>query len=93
MKAFVESQFGYCTLIWIFFFGRNLNNRINHFHEKLLETVYNDSESSSQKLLELDNSVSIHHRNIRLVAIELFKVKNGLSNEIMSVLFDLRTIE
>ena len=92
MKAFTESQFEYCHLIWMFC-GRNVNNRINHFHERSLEKVYNDCESSFQKLLELDNSVSIHHRNIRLVVIELFKVKNGLSNQIMSELFDLRNIE
>ena len=89
MKAFIESQFGYCPLIWIFC-GRNLNNRINHLHERLLRIVYNDYESSFQELLELDNSVSIHHRNIRLLAIELFKVKYFLSNQIMSELFDLR---
>ena len=89
MKAFIESQFGYCSLIWIFC-GRNLNNRINHLHERLLRIVYNDYESSFQELLELDNSVSIHHRNIRLLAIELFKVKYFLSNQIMSELFDLR---
>ena len=87
MKAFIESQFGYCPLIWMFC-GRNLNNRINHLHERSLRIVYNDYESSFQELLELDNSVSIHHRNIRLLAIELFKVKNGLSNQIMSELFD-----
>ena len=80
-------------LIWIFF-GRNLNNWINHLHERSLRISYNDYESSSfQELLELDNSVSIHHRNIPLLANELFKVKNGLSNKIMSELFDLRIIE
>ena len=80
-------------LIWIFF-GRNLNNWINHLRERSLRISYNDYESSSfQELLELDNSVSIHHRNIPLLANELFKVKNGLSNQIMSELFDLRIIE
>ena len=79
MKAFIESQFGYCPLIWMFC-GRNLNNRINHLHERSLRIVYNDYESSFQELLELDNSVSIHHRNIHLLVIELFKVKYGLTN-------------
>ena len=37
-----------------------------------LRIVYNDYESSFQELLELDNSVSVHHRNIRLLAVELF---------------------
>ena len=75
------------------FCGRNLNNRINHLHERSLRMVYNDYESSFQELLELDNSVSIHHKNIRLLVIELFKVKNALSNQIMTELFDLRNIE
>ena len=92
MKTFIESQFGYCPLIWMFC-GRNFNNRINHLHERSLKIVYNDYESSFQELFELDNSVSVHHRNIRLLSIELFKVKNGLSNQIISELFDLRNIE
>ena len=32
MKAFVESQFGYCSLIWMFH-SRKLNNKINKLHE------------------------------------------------------------
>ena len=35
MKAFIESQFGYCPLVWMFY-GRQENNRINHFHERAL---------------------------------------------------------
>ena len=68
------------------FCGRNLNNQINCLHERSLRIVYNDYESSFQELFELDNSVSI-------LAIELFQVKNGLSNRIMSELFDFRNIE
>ena len=75
------------------FCGRKLNNRINNLQEMSLGIVYNDYESSFQELLELDNSASIHHRNIRLLAMELFKVKNSLSNQIMSELFDLQNIE
>ena len=92
MKAFIESQFGYCPLIWMFC-GRNLNDRINHLHERSLRVVCNDYESLFHELFELDNSVSIHHRNIRLLAIALFKAKNGLSNQIMSELFDMQNIE
>ena len=55
--------------------------------------VYIDYESSFQELVELDNSVSIRHRNIRLLSIKLFKVKNGLSNQVISELFDLQNIE
>ena len=33
MKAFIESQFGYCPLVWMFH-SRTLNNRINNLHER-----------------------------------------------------------
>ena len=36
------------------------------------------------KLLELDNSVAIHHRNTRLLPMELDKVKCNLPNQAMS---------
>ena len=91
MKAFIEFQFGYCSLAWMIC-GRQENNRINHLHEMALRIVYNDYKSTFENLLELDNSVSIHHRNIRLLSIELYKVKHNLSNQVMSELFNLRNI-
>ena len=56
------------------FWGRNSNNRINHLHERSLRIVYNEYESLFQKLLELNNLVSVHDRNIRLLGIELFNI-------------------
>ena len=88
MKAFIESQFGYCPLVWMFC-GRQENNRINHLHERALRIVYNDYESTFENLLELDNSVSIQHRKIRLLSIDLYKVKHNLTNP---ELFNLRNI-
>ena len=35
MKAFVESQFGYCSLIRMFH-NRGLNNKINRIYERAL---------------------------------------------------------
>ena len=63
MKAFVESQFGYCPLIWMFH-SRGLNNKINRMHERALTITYKDKSSTFPQLLENDNSVSIHHRNV-----------------------------
>ena len=78
LKTFIESQFSYCPLIWMFC-GRKLNRRINHIHERALRFVYDDYTSTFESLLEKDKSVSIHHRNIRRVAIEMYKVINNLS--------------
>ena len=91
MKAFIESQFGYCPLVWMFY-GRQENIRINHLHKGALRIVYKNHDSTFENLLELDNSVSLHHRNIRLLSTELYKVKHNLSNQVTSELFNLKNI-
>ena len=76
MKAFIKSRFAYCPLIWMFY-QRSSSTRINHLHERALRIVYNDKESTFEDLLKKDNSVSIYHKNIRLLGIELYKVKKN----------------
>ena len=81
-KAFIESQFSYCPLIWMFC-SRQLNRKINHIHERVLRMVYDDYISPFKELLRKDNSVSIHHKNIQLVATEMFKILNNISPPFM----------
>ena len=57
MKAFITSQFSYCSLIWMFHI-RNLNNKINRIHEQALRLVYQNNLRFSE-LLDLDNSVTV----------------------------------
>ena len=59
MKAFIESQFNYCPLIWMFH-SRQLNNKINKLHERALRLVYKNPNLCFQELLNLDNSFCIH---------------------------------
>ena len=77
MKAFIESQFGYCPLIWMFH-SRGANNKITHLHERSLRIFYKDNISSFEDLLEKDRSFTIHQRNTQSLAIESFKVKRNL---------------
>ena len=86
MKAFVISQFNYCTLTWMFH-NRTLNNKINKLHERALGLVYKDINLSFQDMLDLDNSMTIHHRNIQKLAIEMYKIKNDLSPMPMKDIF------
>jgi len=90
MKSFFCSQFGYCPLVWMFH-SRTLNNRINNLHERALRIVYRDNKSSFEELLVIDNSVTIHHRNLQVLATEIFKFKNKLSPPIMDDLFVTKT--
>ena len=82
MKAFITSQFNYCPLIWMFH-SRQLNNQINKIQERALRLVYKDNKLTFDNLLKLDNSVTIHHGNLHILATETFKVKNSLAPEIM----------
>ena len=66
---------------------------MNHLQECLLRIVYKDSISSFHELLQKDYSFTIHHRNIQSLAIEIYKIKENLSNEIMSSVFPLRLIK
>ena len=83
MNAFFEAQFNYCPIIWMFH-SRCLNNKINRLHERCLRMIYNDKISNFEELLNKDNSVSIHHNNIHALAIEMYKVANDMSPDIMN---------
>ena len=89
MRTFIESQFNYCPLIWMFH-SRTLNDKINKLHERTLRLVYKDDNLTFQQLLEKDKSVTIHERNIQKLAIEMYKVKNNLSPLPLQELFKQR---
>ena len=69
------------------FCTRKMNNKMNHIHERALRIVYNDYTFSFEFLLRKDCSVCIHHRNIHLVSIEMFKVMKKLSPSIINEIF------
>ena len=75
--------------------GREINRKINHIHKRSLRIVYRDYNSSLKDLLKKDNlknTLCIHHRNIQSLAVEVFKVKENLSNIIMSDIFPTRAL-
>ena len=50
---------------------------------KALRITYQDHLSTFQELLNKDNSVSMHHRNMQDLATEMFKIHGGLSPDII----------
>lgn len=60
------------------FCSRNLNHKINRLHERALRIAYKDYESSFYELLEKDCTVTIHQRNLRALAIEMYKISHNL---------------
>ena len=86
MKTFIESQFNYCPLVWMCH-SRDLNRKINKLHERALRLVYQEKKMTFEQLLEKDGTVTIHHRNLQKLAVEMYKVKNNLGPKAMQEIF------
>ena len=87
MNVFVKPQFSYCTLPWTFHSSK-FNSRINWLHERSLSVIYSGNEflnftSCCNEFLEVDNSVSVHHWYIQVLATGLWKVVNALSLQLV----------
>ena len=70
--------------------SRAKNKKINHLHERCLRIIYKDKGSTFEHLLEKDSFASIHTRNLRFLAAEMFKVFKGLEPAIINDLFPLK---
>ena len=58
---------------------------INKLHERSLRIILNDYSNDSSILLENNNDICNHHRNIQASLIEVFKMKNELAPPIMEL--------
>ena len=84
-----KSQFSYCPLVWMRHSRAN-NDKINRLHEPCSRIIYSDKKSSFETLLEKDCSVSVHNRNLQILATEMYKIKNDLSPLSVTELFEQR---
>ena len=83
-KGFFEAQFKYCPLTWMFY-STSLNRKI-YLHERALRLTYDDYELTFEKLVVKDGSFTIHHYDIQMLCIELYKVYHNLSQTILNEL-------
>ena len=55
--------------------------------KRRLRLIRNDKLSPYAELLEKDGSVSVHHRNIKSLAIEMLQIKHGKSRKTVTDIF------
>ena len=70
-NAFIDSQFNYAPLIWMFC-RKGLHLKTQKIHHKTLTVIY-QSNNTYEELLELSESVSIHQRHLRFLVTEVYK--------------------
>ena len=90
-NSYFSSQFNYCPLIWMNH-NKSINKKINHLHERALRLIYCAHSSDFQELLQRDNSVTIHQKNIQALAIMMYKVVNNIAPTIVSELFSYSNV-
>ena len=73
------------------FHSRKRSNCINNIHERALRIAYRDYESTFLQLLK-QKSVSIHQRNLQILATEIFKAKMVNRNNVSSVKYGTEII-
>ena len=86
-NAFIDSQFNYAPLIWMFA-GKTLINKICKIHHRTLQVVYYDFNDSYDELLEENKDLSIHQRHFRYLAIEVSKSITHLNPQFMWYYFN-----
>ena len=61
--------------------------------KRYLRLIQNDKLPSYEEVLGKDGSVSVHHRNIQSLAIEMLQIKHGQSCKIVTDIFTQVTQE
>ena len=87
--SFINSQFNYCLLIWMFCLKKALH-KLNNIHERSLRFILQDYVSKFIKLLVSSNEKSIHQKCLQFLVAEVYKYLNSLSPQIMNAIFQPR---
>ena len=88
----IKSQFNYCPPVWMFC-SKESNNLLNKIHERFLRITYKNQKTSYHNLLETNNELTIHQRNLQVVMKEIYKIVNDVAPPIMNSLFEFRSNE
>ena len=91
-NSYFLSQFNYCPLTWMNH-NKSLNKKINNLHERALRLIYCDHSSNFQELLQRDNFVTIHQRNIQALAVMMYKVVKNIAPTIVSGFFSFSNVK
>ena len=70
-NAFIDSQFNYAPLLWMFC-RKTVYSKIEKIHHKTLKVIYESNDTYDNLLLQ-SNTVSVHQRHLRFLMTEYIK--------------------
>ena len=71
-KSFIQSNFSYCPVAWLFC-GRKNSNKLAKLQERALRIVFDDFSSSYEFLCERANTLPLSFYRLRFLGIEMYK--------------------
>ena len=83
-NAFINSQFSYASIIWMFF-RKTDYLKMEKIQYKALKTVFNSNDSLEDLFLH-SNEVPIHQKQLRQLTTEIYKSLSDLSPEFIKPL-------
>ena len=89
-NTFVDSQFNYAPLIWIFC-KKIIYFKMQKVHNKTLRVICQPDESYVN-ILNLDNGVSLHQRHLRFLVNEIFKSVSKTNPKFMWSYFSCKNV-
>ena len=88
-RCFIMSNFSYCPLIW-HFCGIEQSKMMEKIQKRALRFVYNNFTSSYEELLKMGNHTTLYISRLRYIAIEVYKIINGLCPEYLTDLVKIK---
>ena len=89
-NAFINNQFNYASIIWMFCSKQDYLE-VQKIHYQALKIVYNSNESYGELLIR-NNEVSIHQKQLRTLATEIYKSLTDVSSDFMKNYFSIKEI-
>ena len=87
-NAFLNSQFNYASIIWMFCHKQDYL-KIEKIQYKALKIVHNSNELYEELLLR-NNEVPFHQMQLRLLATEIFKSLADINSDFMKSCFTIK---
>ena len=73
------------------FHSRRIDHEISKLHEMALRIAYKDHFSSFDELFYKNKSVTVHQWNLQILAVEMYRIINGLYSETMQDIFETKS--
>lgn len=90
-NSYISSNFNYCPIVWMFSSKANLD-KMDKTNKRAMRFLTNDHESNYEDLCKQEKQLNVYRKCIKAVAIQMFKIKNGLSPDYVNELFTRREV-